>query len=475
MDDLEPIPEPANDESSRWSPRRTRLTLIGTGVASMLATIAALALLSSIAERKREAEHPWVRVVEIDDDTVDPARWGQNFPHQYDTYQRTVDMQRTRFGGSEAVPRRPTSVDPRRFVSVSKLDEDPRLETLWAGYAFAVDYREKRGHAYMLDDQRYSRRTEVARQPGACIHCHASTWTAYLELGGGDPIAGFEAIGAMPYERAREHVDHPIACIDCHDPDTMALRITRPAFMRGIAELRGGDYDVNRDATRAQMRTYVCAQCHVEYHFEGGSKRLVYPWANGLKAEQILEYYDTTGEAGGFSDWTHARTGAPMLKPQHPEFELWSQGTHAQAGVSCVDCHMPYTRVGATKITDHQINSPMLKMATACQTCHRVDETQLRTRVERIQQRTADLEDLALDALEEFVVDLEHEFELHGETERVVAARQHQRRGTWYLDFVMAENSMGFHADQESARIVALGLEEIRRGQRVLHRGVEDR
>src|SRR5690606_5244512 len=163
-------------------------------------------------------------------------------------------------------------------------------------------------------------------------------------------------------------VEHPVSCLDCHDPDTMNLRVTRPGFLNGIKAYKASqgvsDYDVNRDATRQEMRTYVCAQCHVEYYFTKPDNQLTYPWHNGLRIEQIEKYYDDIG----FYDWTHGITGAPMLKAQHPEFELWNQGIHAQAGVSCADCHMPYRRVGAMKVSDHHVRSPLLDVAASCQT-----------------------------------------------------------------------------------------------------------
>ena len=70
-----------------------------------------------------------------------------------------------------------------------------------------------------------------------------------------------------------------------------------------------------------------------------------FPWEKGLNIDNINEYYDEYG----FKDWTHKETGAPMLKMQHPEFELYSTGVHAQSGVACADCHMPYIREGAPK------------------------------------------------------------------------------------------------------------------------------
>ncbi|MEN6536124.1 MAG: ammonia-forming cytochrome c nitrite reductase subunit c552, partial [Bryobacteraceae bacterium] len=153
---------------------QTRRLLIAVA-ASVLVTIAATAFLVNIFERKQEARNPFFRVVTLTDDTADPAVWGKNFPMQYDAYLRTVDQQRTRYGGSEAIPHAPTQVDPRSVIARSKLESDNRLITMWAGYPFSVDFRERRGHAYMLDDQRYTRRVTEFKQPGTCLNCHAST------------------------------------------------------------------------------------------------------------------------------------------------------------------------------------------------------------------------------------------------------------------------------------------------------------
>ncbi len=439
-------------------------------IASSLVAVGALVLLMNIFERKQEAKNPFFRVVELTDETTDPAVWGKNFPMQYDDYRRTVDMVRTRHGGSDALPRTPTQADPRSIVSQSKIEEDTRLKRMWAGYAFAADFREERGHAYMLEDQAYTERQRVAKQPGACLNCHASMYTAYRKVGDGDPFAGFAKLCAMPYAEAAKHVEHPISCIDCHDPATMALRVSRPAFIEGMRNLKASqgvkDYDVNRDATRQEMRSFVCGQCHVEYYFKGSEKRLTYPWHNGLKVEQIAAYYDNAG----FKDWTHADTGAPALKAQHPEFEMWNQGIHARSGVACADCHMPYKREGAHKISTHHVRSPLLDINRSCQTCHKWPEQELRARVETIQDRTYKLRNVAMDALMELIDDLKAAKAAGAGDEQLKAAREAQRHAQFYLDFVEAENSTGFHAPDESARILGESIDFSRRGQNSLRR-----
>jgi nitrite reductase (cytochrome c-552) len=444
---------------------KRRSLILGAAAGAALLAAGTAALLVNIVERKQEARRPFYRVAELTDDTQDPEVWGRNFPLQYDGYRRTVDQVRTRYGGSEAVPRTPTQADPRSVVAQSRLEEDPRLKTMWAGYAFSVDFREERGHAYMLEDQTFTRRQEAARQPGTCMHCHASVYVPYRKLGGGDLIKGFEAMNPMPYAEARKLVEHPVACIDCHDPDSMQLRVTRPGFLEGIRAWKAAqgvaDYDVNRMASRQEMRAYVCGQCHVEYYFKGKEKRLVYPWAKGIKVEQILAYYDEVQH----SDWTHATTGAPALKAQHPEFEMWNQGIHARSGVACADCHMPYTRVGALKISDHHVRSPVLNLNRACQTCHRWPEDELRARVQTLQERVFGMRDRAMTALVDLIGDIQAAQAAGAPAAGLVRARTLQRAAQFYLDFVEAENSTGFHAPEEAQRILGESIDFSRQGQ----------
>ena len=449
-------------------PRRRYVPVLLIAFVAAVLAAGGAALLINIFERKQEARNPFYRVVDLDDETTDPALWGKNFPLQYDAYLRTVDQVRTRFGGSEAMPRTPTQADPRSVVAQSRLEEDPRLKTIWAGYPFATDFREERGHAYMLDDQTFTERQRVVQQPGTCLHCHASVYVAYKQLGEGDLIKGFEHMNQLPFAEARKLVTHPVACIDCHDAGTMQLRVTRPGFIEGVRTLKAAqgvnDYDVNTMATRQEMRAFVCGQCHVEYYFKGVEKRLVYPWAKGLKVEDMLAYYDEVG----FSDWTHAESGAPVLKAQHPEFELWNQGIHARSGVTCTDCHMPYQRVGAMKISDHHVRSPLLNVNNACQTCHKWSEDELRNRVFTIQDRTFQVRNIAMDALTALIADIKAAKAAGATDDALVKARDEQRQAQFLLDFIEAENSMGFHAPQEAMRVLALSLDHARKGQMAL-------
>ena len=394
------------------------------------------ALLINIQSRKAEAAVN-THLVELADDELDPAVWGQNFPRQYDTFIKTKDDTiSTPFGGS---------------VKYSKLERYPAMVRIWAGYAFSIDHNEERGHYYMQIDQANTQRVVVKEQPGACINCHSANAPGMIA------DMGWEEFNHTPYNELVGQLEIGTSCADCHDPQTMDLRITRPAFVNAMTE-RGIDLS---QATRQEMRTYVCAQCHVEYYFAGDNKVLTFPWEKGLNIDDIDAYYTEEG----FSDWTHKESNASMIKIQHPEFELWSSGLHAQSGVACADCHMPYIRDGAVKVSDHWLRSPLVNVNNACQTCHKQDEQQLVDRINTIQERTASLlrlnEAALLDAIDAIVA-----AQNAGATDEELAqARELHRRASLRWDFISSENSTGFHSPQEAARVLANGIDLARQAQ----------
>src|SRR5690606_6094982 len=196
------------------------------------------------------------------------------------------------------------------------------------------------------------------------------------------------------------------------------------------------EYDVNALATRQEMRSYVCGQCHVEYYFKGDGKLVTYPWHKGLKVEQMEAYYDEQK----FKDYAHGETGAPILKAQHPEFELWSQGIHARSGVSCADCHMPYQREGAIKLSDHQVRSPLLNISRSCVTCHRYSEEEVKARAETIQARNQALMGRAEDALVDLFDTVKKTKSKTVEEKTRTQALDLQRKAQWRVDFINAEN-----------------------------------
>jgi nitrite reductase (cytochrome c-552) len=519
-------PSVTTDKSSASPPPRRGIPIWGLLLAAFLsaaATFGIVALLMNISLHKQEAKDPYVRLADVDDNTSNPIPWGKNWPREYDGYQRTVDQTHTRYGGSDGAPMK------------SRLEKDPWLTRMFAGYAFSIDFRERRGHAYMLFDQENTKRVTDKPQAGACLNCHSSIVPTYRRLGleksgkgladaqGFDwpaVFAGFEVFSTMPYVDAHAELmktpdgtsasdspqatpttrasttrealahqsgaAHPVSCVDCHNPSTMELRVSRPAFITGIRKLaeseepvphlpsiqrwrdgkRAAPYDPNIDASRQEMRSFACAQCHVEYYC-ANKVTMFMPWGNGLRVEQIEKFYDDYKFPDGhrFYDFKHAETGAEVIKAQHPEFETWSQGVHARSGVACADCHMPYMRQGAQKISDHWVRSPMLNVSRSCQVCHPFPEEELHARVAVIQLRNDQLMQRSGAALVGMLDEIIAAKKAGASAEELDPVLALQRKAQWRLDFVNAENSMGFHAAQESARILGESIDYSRQGQ----------
>lgn len=368
------------------------------------------------------------------------------FPLHYESYKMndTLGSDHSFFGGSDD-------------FSKIRGDEEPALPILFSGYGFAKEYNEDRGHTYAIEDNINIDRTD-AKSIGSCMTCKSTAVPILLseeEMGEGFWASNFydEAIA-----RGEELGHSPIGCSDCHDPGTMELRITRPSFTRAM-EKRGVDL---ANATKNDMRSYVCAQCHVEYYFAADDKEVTFPWTNGVTAEEMYEYYEDVPTGGPHIDWTHAVSGTPMLKAQHPEYETWVSGTHGQAGVTCADCHMPYQRVdGKKKISSHWWSSPLRNIEDSCLSCH-ADKTEqfMKDRIYEIQSKHNEkmllAEDLAADA--HFYVN--RMITLGAPEDKIKEAQTHIRKGQWFGDYVAAENSYGFHNPQGSMEDLAVAIEE---------------
>ncbi len=520
-----------NSIASMSRPGRAMLFVLVFLVA-VVGTLLVTWVLITMFGHKQAARQPFVRVAEVNEISTDPEPWGRNWPHQFDGWKATSGDKF--YGGSSA-------------LTQSKLETHPWLKRLYAGYAFSIDYREARGHAYMLYDQGVTERVTKKSQAGACIHCHASNTVMYRREGlkaMGLPhddealasdfnmdavVRGFKEVSQKPYDEVLALVmsspdgtpgenipvvpqapiggftsefkgepvpedhpamaggeAHPVSCIDCHNPETMSVRVTRPGFVLGIAALAESDeptphlpsiekwrrgnkaepYDPNALATRQEMRSFVCGQCHVEYYC-ANKDTLEFPWGNGLKMEQAEAHWDAKKFPDGsdFYDYAHGETGAKVLKAQHPEFELWSQGIHARSGVSCSDCHMPYERSGAMKVSSHNVQSPLNNINNACQQCHNDDEITLREKVETIQNRTMAHMDRAANAMTE-MLDAILEAKAAGASEEdLKPVYDLQRKAMWRLDYISSENSRGFHADQEATRILGESIDYSRQAQ----------
>ena len=484
-------------------------------------------------------------LVEMSDDNPTFDHWGQNFPDYLDMY-LTVEKQEpvaTEFGGN---------------LAYSKLIRYPQLTVLWAGYPFSIDANEERGHFWIQVDQMDTARNNkdflnshgfagFGGQPTACMNCH-SGWTPWLlkNTSKGDWVAFNSAkywtmIKTVPAvngatEGSEQHSGPHggkrmgVTCADCHAPDTMNLRLTRPAAINALIS-RGYEKDEVQGvkATREEMRTLVCSQCHVEYYFKptgtkvktigetiaddntkkwwNGTQKtydefdswrdgnapkeievagieLAFPWAEWKKGqafriEMFDDYYEKVRDIFP-QDWVHKITKAPMIKIQHPESELYSGGVHAANGVSCADCHMPYVRKGAKKMSQHNITSPLQDINSACKTCHTQSEEYLKGQILDIQKSVAfDLRSAEY-ATVSLIKDIEliraelakkAEFQSEGKADdkKISAAlkevlelhRKAQMRG----DFVGAENSTGFHNPREASRMLLQAVEMARQGQ----------
>jgi nitrite reductase (cytochrome c-552) len=410
-----------------------------TIIISAIIVILAVALVGTLLYVKNQATptRGVAPIVEIAPMDPNSANWGINFPNEYSTLLKTeTNNTRTAFGGSEPY---------------SKLENDPRLVELFAGYPFSKDYNEERGHMNSLTDVRATKRVNE-KTAGTCYSCKSSN----------NPQL-WDKMGMAEYDKTLfpelgQQITNPIGCANCHDAATMKLIVTNPALEEAL-QAQGKDW---RTFTRQEMRTVVCGNCHVEYYFVGEGKYLTFPWEKGTKIENIAEYY----AENGFKDWEHPQSGAPMIKMQHPEFEFYTaDSTHYKAGVACADCHMPYTRDGAAKFSTHNVQSPLLNAETACGACH-TDVAYVTDRVAIIQSQVNE----RLLATEVVIIEAIKAIEAAAKEANVDAAllaeaRDLHRHAQLRWDFVAAENSMGFHNPEEALRILAIASDLARQGQ----------
>ncbi|MCX8010499.1 MAG: ammonia-forming cytochrome c nitrite reductase, partial [Ignavibacteria bacterium] len=404
------------------------------GYLLFIATIVVVFLIglfaSSIVQRKSESAVLQI-VKPIADWEPRNEVWGENYPREFERYKQTLD---TTFASKHA-----------GSVTIDYLEKDPNLVVLWAGYAFSKDYKQGRGHYYAIKDIRQSLRT-VQPQPATCWSCKSTDVPRLI-----NQFTPTEFYKKKWAELGHEAVN-PIGCQDCHDPKTMNLRITRPALVEAL-QRQGKDIS---KATHQEMRSLVCAQCHVEYYFKGEGKYLTFPWDKGFSADSMEAYYDSYE----FTDWVHAISKAPMLKAQHPDYELYETGIHADRNVSCADCHMPYRNEGGVKFTDHKIQSPLNNIANSCQVCHRQDEKNLLKNVYDRQDRIEELKLLVEKTLVKAHIEAKVAWD-NGATEKEMKPiLKLIRHSQWRWDWVAAANGVGFHAPVEAARVLGTAIQK---------------
>ena len=386
-------------------------------------------LAASILQRRQEAVQQ-TPLRPIDPLEMDAARWGENFPRQYDSYQRMADSTKvTKYGGS---------------MQRDYLAETPANVVLFAGFGFGKEYRQARGHVHAIEDVTKTARISP-KTPATCWTCKSPDVPRLMAE------MGVKQFYAAKFADLKSQITHPIGCFDCHEPNTMKLRITRPA-LREAFQRQGKDID---HVSHQEMRSLVCAQCHVEYYFAGKDNYLTFPWDKGTASDQMVEYF----EENKFSDWTHAVSKTPMVKIRHPDYELYKTGIHAYRDVSCTDCHMPYRSEGGVKFTDHHLQSPLLNIANSCAVCHRWSEEDIRRRVEAIQDKVREGRHRAETTLSMAHFDIAAASQAGAGEQELAEARTLVRKAQLQWDYVAASNGMGFHSPQESMRILAAAVD----------------
>ncbi|MFI3248334.1 MAG: ammonia-forming cytochrome c nitrite reductase [Rikenellaceae bacterium] len=415
-------------------------------------------LAASITEHRAEITTLYAnKVVEITGINAKNEEWGLNYPREYDTWAKTKSMDFS----SKHLGNTPEDL----------LESRPEMVVLWAGYAFARDYSAPRGHMHAIDDVTNTLRTgspdENTKdlQPSTCWSCKSPDVPRLMDEKG---LAHFYKAA---WSESGSEIVNPIGCADCHNPETMQLSISRPALIEAF-ERQGKNIE---DATPQQMRSLVCAQCHVEYYFKGEGKYLTFPWDEGMSVEEMESYYDSAE----YSDWTHALSRTPMLKAQHPDYELFIGGPHGQRGLSCADCHMPYKSEGGIKYSDHQVMSPVKNIASTCQTCHRDSEENLKAYIYEYQDKALQIRDRVEVELAKAHILAKEAWDNGASEGQMESAQAFIRQAQWRWDFAVASHGGSFHAPVETQRILAHSLDRSLQAQLELQKvlyslGVED-
>ena len=407
-----------------------------------LATIVVVFLIglfaSSIIERRAEAVYAYKPSKVVSQWEPRNEVWGANFPNEYQSFLKTADTNfKSMFNGNGIV---------------DMLDTDPMLVLLWAGYPFSKEYNQPRGHIYAVNDIRNILRTEgpmnakEGHMPNTCWTCKSPDVPRVMHKSG---IAEFYK---GKWASKGSEIVNPIGCADCHDAKTMDLHISRPALVEAFQRQ---SLDINK-SSHQEMRSLVCAQCHVEYYFKGDDKYLVFPWDQSTSVDSIEAYYDKIQ----FSDWTHSLSRTPMLKAQHPDYELFKTSIHYQRGLGCADCHMPYRSSGGVKFTDHHIQSPLNMIANTCQVCHRESEETLRNNVYDRQKKVNENRLNAEAVLCKAHLEAKAAWDAGATEAEMKPVLLLIRHAQWRWDFTAASHGASFHAPIEVLRILGTSIEK---------------
>lgn len=406
-------------------------------ISSVIAIVGAMLLASSVT--KREQERKEIATAPYISDTIESnsSEWARYYPRQYSSWKQTKH--------SKGI--------------VDMLAMKPQLPILWAGYGFAKDYNAPRGHYYAVQDNINTLRTgapedeKTGPMPTACWTCKSPDVPRLIdEEGENEYFTG-------KWAKYGDEVSNSIGCADCHSSQDGQLEINRPYLDRG---LESAGLPTFAESTHQVKRSLVCAQCHSEYYFkptewtndEGETqtaKVVTFPWSEGLTAEKMEKYYNDRN----FKDWTHKISRTPMLKAQHPGYEIFQTGIHGQKGVSCADCHMPYTQEGSVKFSDHNVGSPLDSMDRSCMQCHRESEEKLRGIVAQKFGRKEFLMEIAMDNLAKAHLEAGKAWEVGATEAEMKPILGDIRSAQWKWDYSIASHGSFFHAPEETLRLLA--------------------
>lgn len=431
-----------------------RVILMWTLFAGTIVVVFLLGLLAaSVTERRAEIatlfNNKRVQITGIESRS---QIWGENYPREYETWKKTADMNfQSKHNGSNVH---------------DILEERPQMVVLWAGYAFSRDYSAPRGHFYAVEDVVKTLRTgapiteDLNMQPSTCWACKSPDVPRMMAE------VGIENFYAAKWSHYGSEVVNPIGCADCHNPDNMNISISRPALTEAF-QRQGKDID---KSTIQERRSLACAQCHVEYYFKGDGKYLTFPWDKGMSVEEMEAYYDEIG----FSDWTHTLSKAPMLKAQHPDYELFVMGPHAKRGLSCADCHMPYKSDGAIKYSDHHLTSPLQYIDRTCQTCHRDSKENLLAYVYEYQDKILETRNRVETELVKAHVGAKFAWDKGANDKQMEKVLKLLRAAQWRWDFAVASHGASFHAPVETQRILSHSLDKSYQAQLEVQRVLKE-
>ncbi|MDR1975462.1 MAG: ammonia-forming cytochrome c nitrite reductase [Campylobacteraceae bacterium] len=412
----------------------------------LVCSVAAIVLLGLLANSINAKEDERKELLNTHADIINPifsSEWQRYYPREYDSWKQTKENKRLE----------------------DMVKKWPQLAVVWAGYPFSKDYNAPRGHYYAVQDNVNTLRVAAPGVPNSSVQSPLPTacWTCKSP----DVVRLMETKGDMEYYTGKwdkwgSEIVNTIGCYDCHKADTAELKVGRKYLNTGLVAAGLSTFE---ESTHQTKRDLVCAQCHSEYYFRGtkyedGKTAMVVtlPWKDGLKADDMMKYYDEGAnfpDGKPFADFVNKISKTPIVKAQHPDYELHTTGIHGKKGVSCADCHMPYTQEGAVKFSDHRVQNPLRTMDRSCMTCHRESEAKLKAVVKEKYDRKESLFAITVDNLAKAHLEAGKAWEVGADEAEMKSVLNLIRQGQWRWDYAVASHGGFFHAPDETLYTLA--------------------